>query len=71
MKKLQMVDLQTQYEFIKDQVDSTVLDIFKRGTFINGPTVKEFQSDLEKYLNEKHGIDNYHKQWEFLNFYYP
>ena len=56
MKKLQMVDLQTQYEFIKDQVDSTVLDIFKRGTFINGPTVKEFQSDLEKYLNVKHVI---------------
>ena len=55
MKKLQMVDLQTQYEFIKDQVDSTVLDIFKRGTFINGPTVK-FQSDLEKYLNVKHVI---------------
>ncbi len=51
-----MVDLQTQYEFIKDQVDSTVLDIFKRGTFINGPTVKEFQSDLEKYLNVKHVI---------------
>ena len=51
-----MVDLQTQYEFIKDQVDSTVLDIFKRGTFINGPTVNEFQSDLEKYLNVKHVI---------------
>ncbi|MBL6648712.1 MAG: DegT/DnrJ/EryC1/StrS family aminotransferase [Flavobacteriaceae bacterium] len=56
MKKLQMVDLQTQYEFIKDQVDSTVIDIFKRGTFINGPTVKEFQTDLEKYLNVKHVI---------------
>jgi len=51
-----MVDLQTQYEFIKDQVDSTVIDIFKRGTFINGPTVKEFQTDLEKYLNVKHVI---------------
>ena len=44
MKKLQMVDLQTQYEFIKDQVDSSVIKIFKRGTFINGPSVKEFQT---------------------------
>ena len=56
MKKLQMVDLQTQYEFIKEQVDSSVLDIFKRGTFINGPSVKEFQSQLEEYLNVKHVI---------------
>lgn len=56
MKKLQMVDLQTQYEFIKDQVDSSVLEIFKKGTFINGPSVKEFQSQLEDYLNVKHVI---------------
>jgi len=56
MKKLQMVDLQTQYEFIKDQVDSSVLEIFKRGTFINGPSVKEFQTQLEEYLKVKHVI---------------
>ena len=51
-----MVDLKTQYEFIKDEVDSSVLDIFKNGTFINGPSVKKFQSDLENYLNVKHVI---------------
>ena len=56
MKKLQMVDLQTQYEFIKDQVDSSVLEIFKRGAFINGPSVKEFQTELEEYLKVKHVI---------------
>ena len=51
-----MVDLKTQYEFIKDEVDSSVLEIFKNGTFINGPSVKKFQSDLESYLNVKHVI---------------
>ena len=51
-----MVDLQTQYEFIKEQVDYSVLEIFKKGTFINGPSVKEFQSQLEDYLNVKHVI---------------
>ena len=56
MKKLQMVDLKTQYEFIKDDVDSSVLEIFKNGTFINGPSVKKFQTDLETYLNVKHVI---------------
>ena len=55
-----MVDLKTQYEFIKDEVDSSVLEIFKNGTFINGPSVKKFQSDLENYLkvtNELIGIN--------------
>jgi dTDP-4-amino-4,6-dideoxygalactose transaminase len=56
MRKLQMVDLKTQYEFIKDEVDSSVLEIFKNGTFINGPSVKKFQSDLENYLEVKHVI---------------
>ncbi len=51
-----MVDLQTQYEFIREQVDYSVLEIFKKGTFINGPSVKEFQSQLEDYLNVKHVI---------------
>ena len=51
-----MVDLKTQYEFIKDEVDSSVLEIFKNGTFINGSSVKKFQSDLESYLNVKHVI---------------
>ena len=51
-----MVDLKTQYEFIKDEVDSSVLEIFKNGTFINGPSVKKFQSDLENYLEVKHVI---------------
>ena len=40
----------------KDEVDSSVLEIFKNGTFINGPSVKKFQSDLESYLNVKHVI---------------
>jgi len=56
MKKIQMVDLQTQYEFIKDNVDNSVLEVMKNGTFINGPSVSEFQSNLESYLNVKHVI---------------
>ena len=56
MKKIQMVDLQTQYEFIKNKVDSSVLEAFRKGTFINGPSVSQFQSNLESYLNVKHVI---------------
>jgi dTDP-4-amino-4,6-dideoxygalactose transaminase len=56
MKKIQMVDLQTQYEFIKNKVDASVLEVFQKGTFINGPSVSQFQSNLESYLNVKHVI---------------
>ena len=53
MKKLQMVDLQTQYEFIKDQVDSTVLDIFKKDVLLLDDIFDEGDTldYLKKYLS--------------------
>ena len=55
-KKIQMVDLKGQYEKIKAEVDAGIQDVINNTAFINGPAVKEFQSDLEKYLNVKHVI---------------
>lgn len=55
-KKIQMVDLKGQYEKIKDEVDAGIQDVINNTAFINGPAVKEFQADLEKYLNVKHVI---------------
>lgn len=51
-----MVDLMTQYEKIKPEVDAVILDILKSAQFINGPEVKGFQEELEKYLGVKHVI---------------
>jgi UDP-2-acetamido-2-deoxy-ribo-hexuluronate aminotransferase len=56
MKQIQMVDLKTQYEKIKDEVDKAVLDVIASSAYINGPEVKAFQADLEKYLDVKHVI---------------
>jgi UDP-2-acetamido-2-deoxy-ribo-hexuluronate aminotransferase len=56
MRKLQMVDLKGQYEKIKDQVDKAVIDVIDSTAFINGPEVKQFQEDFEKYLDVKHVI---------------
>ena len=56
VKKIQMVDLKSQYEKIKTEVDAGIQDVITNTTFINGPAVKEFQADLEKYLNVKHVI---------------
>lgn len=55
-KKIQMVDLKGQYLKIKKEVDSAINEVIENTTFINGPVVKDFQSDLEKYLNVKHVI---------------
>ena len=56
MKQIQMVDLISQYEKIKTEVDQATQNIFQTAQFINGPEVKTFQSDLEKYLDVKHVI---------------
>jgi len=56
MKKIQMVDLKTQYEHIKTEVDAAIQQVINNTAFINGPEVKSFQSELEKYLGVKHVI---------------
>ncbi|MGB1042123.1 MAG: DegT/DnrJ/EryC1/StrS family aminotransferase [Tenacibaculum sp.] len=56
MKKIQMVDLQSQYQKIKDVVDTSIQEVLNSSAYINGPYVKEFQADLEKYLDVKHVI---------------
>ncbi|MBH1959262.1 MAG: DegT/DnrJ/EryC1/StrS family aminotransferase [Flavobacteriia bacterium] len=56
MKKIQMVDLQSQYYKIKADVDNAVLNVLDSAAFINGPEVKSFQTELEAYLDVKHVI---------------
>ena len=56
MKSIKMVDLNGQYEAIKVEVDSALDSVLNTTSFINGPAVKEFQSNLQKYLNVKHVI---------------
>lgn len=56
MKPIKMVDLQTQYQNIKTQIDSAIQQVIDSTAFINGPVVNDFKQDLEKYLNVKHVI---------------
>jgi len=56
MRKIQMVDLQGQYQAIKEQVDSSIQNIIENTSFINGPEVHQFQQELEEYLDVKHVI---------------
>ena len=56
MKKIQMVDLKSQYEKIKPEIDKGIQEVIDTCAFINGPYVNNFQKDLETYLGVKHVI---------------
>ncbi|MCK5338588.1 MAG: DegT/DnrJ/EryC1/StrS family aminotransferase [Bacteroidales bacterium] len=56
MKKIQMVDLRSQYLKIKDEIDAGIQEVVDSCAFVNGPAVKGFQADLEDYLGVKHVI---------------
>ena len=51
-----MIDLKSQYEKIKREIDNSVLDCIASADYINGPQVKTFQKSLEEYLSVKHVI---------------
>ena len=56
MEPIRMVDLKSQYSLISEEVQSAIAEVIEGTTFINGPAVREFQANLEEYLNVKHVI---------------
>ena len=56
MKKINMVDLNGQYRKIRWQINREIKKVIKSSSFINGPVVKEFQNNLQNYLNVRHVI---------------
>jgi len=54
--QIEMVDLKGQYNKIKAEIDQAVISCMVNTSFINGPAVKEFQYNLQHYLNIKHVI---------------
>lgn len=56
MKPIQMVDLKSQYEKIKPEIDEALLNCVAATAYINGAEVKSFQKNLENYLQVKNVI---------------
>ncbi len=56
MRKIQMVDLNGQYQEIKEEVNEAIANIMETTAFINGPEVHAFQKELEDYLGVSHVI---------------
>ena len=51
-----MVDLHSQYEKIRTEVNAGIQEVIDTTTFIKGGKVNDFQRNLEEYLNVKHVI---------------
>lgn len=51
-----MVDLQTQYQHIKNEIDRGIAEVIESAAFIKGAKVTEFQSHLAEYTGAKHVI---------------
>jgi UDP-2-acetamido-2-deoxy-ribo-hexuluronate aminotransferase len=56
MKQIRMVDLKSQYDKIKSEIDASIATVIENTEFINGTQVKVFQQNLEKYFGVKHVI---------------
>lgn len=51
-----MVDLATQYQEIKSEINSAIQEVLDSSMYIGGPIVQRFQKSLESYLDVKHVI---------------
>ena len=56
MRAIQMVDLKTEYQRLKKEIDTAVIDVIESAAFINGKPVQEFSKALATYLDVKHVI---------------
>jgi UDP-2-acetamido-2-deoxy-ribo-hexuluronate aminotransferase len=56
MDKIKMVDLQSQYQRIKQEVDSSIQKVLTSTAFIQGPEVEEFTQQLASYAGSKFAI---------------
>jgi UDP-2-acetamido-2-deoxy-ribo-hexuluronate aminotransferase len=53
---IRMVDLKTQYENMREEINRAVLEVIDSTEYINGTAVKRFQAELEQYLQVNHVI---------------
>ncbi len=54
------LDLVTQYQSIKNEIDSAIQEVINRGAFAPGPAVSEFEAAFAAYCGSRHcvGVNN-------------
>jgi len=55
-KKISMVDLKKQHKNIKAEIESALEEVITNANFIDGPNVKLFEQEVQKYLNISHAV---------------
>ena len=56
MRDIQMVDLKSQYENIKAEVDDAISNVISSTRFIKGDVVADFEKNLAEFIGVKHVI---------------
>ena len=59
MKKIEMVDLRSQYERLKPQIDEAIERVINSTQFVKGPEVNSFQLELFMADNKSKMVDTY------------
>jgi len=54
--KVPMLDLEAQYEPIKDDILTAMKEVFESKRFINGPQISELEKSVAEYCHCKHAI---------------
>jgi len=55
-KKIPLVDLKTQYEGIRDQIDQAIHDTILNSAFIGGAALSSFEQNFAAYCGARHSI---------------
>lgn len=53
---MQFIDLQAQYQHLKNRIDTRIQTVLDHGKYILGPEVQEFEEQLSNYVGVKHTI---------------
>ena len=54
--KIPMLDLISQYNSIKQDIDKAITDVLNSGAYIMGYQVRQFEEHMEEFLGVKHAI---------------
>lgn len=53
---MNFIDLQTQYQHLKSEIDAGIADVLAHGQFIMGPEVAAFERELAEFVGVKHCV---------------
>jgi len=56
MRKIEMVDLKTQYEKLENEIDLAIKNVLNSTAFIKGPEVGLFEEELRQYMGVRNVI---------------